>query len=127
MYCGELEKLDTKRFDREYRKFIRKRLDYHKKLVNKYKAQGITIRETLNGKSVEKISRYGRYMTIDEFVNLRIAEEKKRCNNYEKMKNDYKPIAKREIKDIYDSVLHDDCIIVIVEGFEHGNVYDLFE
>jgi len=41
------------------------------------------------------------------------------------MKKAYKPIAKREIKDCYDSVLYDDCIIVILEGVEHGNVYDM--
>lgn len=126
-YCGELEKLDTKRVDRDYRKFIMKRLNYHKNLCDKYKTQGITIRENTRGNKVDKISRYGRYMTVEEFVNLRIAEEEKYYENYLKKKNNYKSLAKREIKDIYDSVLHDDCIIVIVDGFEHGNVYDLFE
>ena len=125
LYCGSLKNLDTKKVDRSYRKFIRERRKVHLENVKRYQSKGIMIKEEVNEKKVDKISRYGRYMTVDEFVKLRIDEERKRYESYERKRKDYKPIAKREIKDIYNSVLHDDCIIVILEGTEHGDVYDM--
>lgn len=125
MYCGSLKNLDTKKVDRRYRKFIRERGKVYLENVKRYQSKGIMIREEVQGKNTDKISRYGRYMTVDEFVNLRIDEEKKRFESNERKRKEYKPIAKREIKRCYDSVLYDDCIIVILEGMEHGNVYDM--
>ena len=125
LYCGSLKNLDTKEVDRKYRKFIKERRKVHLNNVTRYQNGGIMIKEKAKGRKVDKISRYGRYMTVEEFVKLRIDEEKKRYERYEEMKKAYVPIAKREIKQCYDSVLYDDCIIVILEGFEHGNVYDM--
>lgn len=125
LYCGSLKKLDTKKVDRSYRKFIKERRKVHLDNVTRYQNGGIMIKEKAQGRKVDKISRYGRYMTVDEFVKLRIDEERKRFENYEKKRKEYKPIAKREIKKCYNSVLYDDCIIVILEGMEHGNVYDM--
>lgn len=125
LYCGSLKKLDTKKIDRRYRKFIRERRKAHLENVKRYQSKGIMIKEEVQGKNVDKISRYGRYMTVDDFVKLRIDEERKRYESYERKRKDYKPIAKREIKEVYPSVLYKDCIIVIVNGFEHGNVEDL--
>lgn len=127
LYCGSLKNLDTKKVDRNYRKFIRERRKAHLENVNRYQSKGIMIKEEVQGKKADKISRYGRYMTVDEFVKLRIDEERMRFERYEKKRKDYKPIAKREIKSYYNSVLYDDCIIVILEGLEHGNVEDLYE
>lgn len=125
LYCGSLKNLDTKKVDRRYRKFIRERRKVHLENVKRYQSKGIMIKEEVQGKNTDKISRYGRYMTISDFVKLRIDEEKKRYENYERKRKEYKPIAKREIKRCYDSVLYDDCVIVILEGLEHGNVYDM--
>lgn len=125
LYCGSLKNLDTKKVDRSYRKFIRERRRAHLENVKRYQSKGIMIKEEVHEKKVDKISRYGRYMTVDEFVKLRIDEERMRFERYEKKRKDYKPIAKREIKEVYPSVLYKDCIIVIVNGFEHGNVEDL--
>ena len=125
LYCGSLKNLDTKRVDRSYRKFIRERRKVHLENVKRYQSKGIMIKEEVQGKNADKISRYGRYMTVDEFVDLRIDEERKRYESYERKRKEYKPIAKREIKRLYDSVLYDSCIIVILEGSEHGNVYDM--
>lgn len=125
LYCGSLEKLDTKEVDKKYRKFIRERIKVHLDNMTRYQNDGIMIKEKSQGRKVDKISRYGRYMTVDDFVKLRIDEEKKRYESYERKRKDYKPIAKREIKRLYDSVLYDDCIIVILEGMEHGTVYDM--
>ena len=125
LYCGSLKNLDTKKIDRSYRKFIKERRKVHLENVKRYQSKGIMIKEKAQGKNADKISRYGRYMTVDEFVNLRIEEEQKWFENYENKRKSYVPIAKREIKDCYDSVLYDDCVIVILEGLEHGNVYDM--
>lgn len=125
LYCGSLEKLDTKEVDKKYRKFIRERIKVHLDNMTRYQNDGIMIKEKSQGRKVDKISRYGRYMTVDDFVKLRIDEEKKRYESCERKRKDYKPIAKREIKRLYDSVLYDDCIIVILEGMEHGTVYDM--
>lgn len=125
LYCGSLKNLDTKKVDRSYRKFIRERRKVHLENVKRYQSKGIMIKEEVKGNNVDKISRYGRYMTVDDFVKLRIDEERKRYESYERKRKEYKPIANREIKDIYNSVLHDDCIIVILEGTEHGDVYDM--
>lgn len=125
LYCGSLKNLDTKKVDRSYRKFIKERRKVHLENVKRYQSKGIIIKEETQGRKVKKISRYGRSMTVDEFIDLRIDEEKKRYESYERKRKDYKPIAKREIKKCYNSVLYDDCIIVILEGLEHGNVYDM--
>lgn len=125
LYCGSLKNLDTKKVDRSYRKFIRERRKVHLDNMTRYQNGGIMIKENTQGRNVDRISRYGRSMTVDDFVKLRIDEEKKRYESYERKRKDYKPIAKREIKRLYDSVLYDDCIIVILEGMEHGNVYDM--
>lgn len=125
LYCGSLKSLDTKAVDRKYRKFIKERRKVHLENVKRYQSKGIIIKEETQGRKVKKINRYGRSMTVDEFVDLRIDEEKKRYESYERKRKDYKPIAKREIKKCYNSVLYDDCIIVILEGLEHGNVYDM--
>lgn len=125
LYCGQLKNLDTKKVDKSYRKFIRERRKVHLENVKRYQSKGIMIKEETKGRKAKKINRYGRSMTVEEFVNLRIDEERKRFESYERKKKDYKPIAKREIKKCYNSVLYDDCIIVILEGLEHGNVYDM--
>ena len=125
LYCGSLENLDTSKVYRDYRKFIKERRKVHLDNVTRYQNGGIMIKEKTQGRKVDKIRRYGRYMTVEEFVKLRIDEERKRYERYEEMKKAYKPIAKREIKKCYNSVLYDDCIIVILEGLEHGNVYDM--
>ena len=125
LYCGSLKNLDTKKVDRRYRKFIRERRKVHLENVKRYQSKGIMIKEETQGNKVKKINRYGRSMTVDEFVDLRIDEERKRYESYERKRKEYKPIAKREIKRCYDSVLYDDCVIVILEGLEHGNVYDM--
>lgn len=50
---------------------------------------------------------------------------KRRNERYKKKLKDYKPIAKRDVIEAYDSALYRDCIIVIVDGNERGNVEDL--
>lgn len=125
LYCGSLKNLDTKKVDRSYRKFIRERRKVHLENVKRYQSKGIMIKEETQGNKVKKINRYGRSMTVDEFVDLRIDEERKRFESYERKRKEYKPIAKREIKKCYNSVLYEDCVIVILEGIEHGNVYDM--
>lgn len=127
LYCGELEKLDTKSVYRKYKRYLSGRYKFHLKNCNKYKKDGITIREKLYNPKVEKIVRYGRKMTIEEFTNLKIEKEEKTYKSYERKIKEYKPLATREICEAYNSELYADCIIVILEGFEHGNVNDLFE
>jgi len=77
LYCGSLENLDTRNVDRKYRKFIKERRKVHLDNVTRYQNGGIMIKEMTQGRKVDKISRYGRYMTIEEFVKLRIDEERK--------------------------------------------------
>lgn len=125
LYCGELEKLDTKIVDKKYMRYLRRRYKEHLENVKRYKKDGITIRETIFKPNVKKIYRCGRKMTIEEFTEFRIEQEEKRYKKYEIMIKEYKKLAKREINDIYDSELYEDCIIVIVDGNEHGNVEDL--
>lgn len=127
LYCGELEKLDTKKVDNNYMRYLRGRYKFHLKNCNKYKKNGITIREKLYNPEVKEIVRYGREMTIEEFTNLKIEKEEKTYKSYERKIKEYKPLAKREICEAYNSELYEDCIIVIVKGTEHGNVNDLFE
>lgn len=125
LYCGSLKNLDTKNVDKSYRKYLRKRRNEHFDNVSRYQTQGILIKEQAYGRKVDKISRYGKYMTIDEFTKLRIDQEKERFERYKKKIKDYKPIAKRDVIEAYDSALYADCIIVIIDGQEHGNVEDL--
>ena len=127
MYCGEVENLDTKRIDREFRGYLKKRYKTHLKKYNKYKKDGINIREIINDPTIKKIVRHGREMTIEEYTNLMIEQEENLYKKYERRINEYKQLAKREIKESYNSILYDNCIIVIVGGFERGNVGDLFE
>ena len=56
-----------------------------------------------------------------------IEQEENLYKKYERIIKEYKQLAKREIKESYNSILYDNCIIVIVGGFERGNVGDLFE
>ena len=127
MYCGEVEKFDTKRVDRKYREELIRRYKKHLKNYNKYKKDGIHIKEIINDPTIKKIVRRGREMTIEEYTNLMIEQEENLYKKYERRIKEYKQLAKREIKESYNSILYADCIIVIVGGCERGNVGDLFE
>ncbi len=118
LYCGSLKNLDTKKVDRSYRKFLRKKRKEHLDNMTRYQSQGIKTKANM-------IKWRGRYVTVDEFVKLMIDREKKCFEKYEKKIKDYEPIAKREIKEMYQSALYRDCIIVIIAGFERGNIDDL--
>ena len=118
LYCGSLKNLDTKKVDRSYRKFLRKKRKEHLDNMTRYQSQGIMTK-------ADRINWRGRYITVDEYVKLKIDQEKKYFEKYEKKIKDYKPIAKREIKEVYQSALYRDCVIVIIAGFEHGNIDDL--
>lgn len=55
-------------------------------------------------------------MTIEEYTNLRIEQEENLYKKYEQRIKEYKQLAKREIKEVYNSILYADCIVVIVSG-----------
>ena len=127
MYCGDVENLDTKRIDRKYRDCFKKRYKTHLENYNKYKKDGINIKKTIHDHNIKKIVRYGREMTTEEYTNLMIEQEENLYKKYERRIKEYKQLAKREIKEAYNSILYADCIVVIVSGCERGNVGDLFE
>ena len=128
MYAGKVENMARKlqAIDESYIDYYEEKYKFHKHQYERFKAPD-ALKEERNkcAPAIAALRRKGEEITLEQYIRLRLKEELEETEKWYYRLVNYSPMMIREVKNVYGSILHESCMIVILEGYDLGSRYDI--
>lgn len=129
MYAGKVDDMARKLqyIDETYIDYYEKKYKKHKYQYERFKTPDLKKESNKCAPALGALRKKGKDITLEKYIKLRAKEELEETEKWFYRLTNYKPLMIREVKKCYGSLLHESCMIAILEGYDLGNRYDIEE